>query len=55
MVRRRLVELLVPALWQRLCQDTEDGLIGLRANMMPSVNQDWLTHVAAQVLRSVAT
>ena len=52
---RRLVELLIPALRQRLRQDTKDGLIGLRANVMPSINQDWLTHVAAQMPRSVAT
>ena len=53
-VRRLLVELLVPTLGQWLRQNTNDRLIGLRADMMSLVSQDWLAQVAAQVLRPVA-
>ena len=53
-VRRLLVELLVPAFGQWLRQNTNDRLIGLRADMMSLVSQDWLAQVAAQVLRPVA-
>ena len=53
-VRRLLVELLVPTFGQWLRQNTNDRLIGLRADMMSLVSQDWLAQVAAQVLRPVA-
>ena len=53
-VRRLLVELLVPTFGQWLRQNTNDRLIGLRADMMSLVCQDWLAQVAAQVLRPVA-
>ena len=53
-VRRLLVELLVPTFGQWLRQNTNDRLIGLRADMMSLVSQDWLAQMAAQVLRPVA-
>ena len=49
-----MVELLVPAFWQWLRQNTNNRLIGLGADMMSLVSQDWLAQVAAQVLRPVA-
>ena len=43
-----------PVFWQRLRQNTNDRLIGLRADMMSLVSQDWLAQVAAQVVQPVA-